>query len=306
VIGVVFAAAPLYLAAAGLVVLGEGHNGCPTAASVSERLSQLLADEPGDRVPDALIFDGESGALRVRLLSSQGSLREQKNLDLQGSCDELADAVATVAVAWRSQLQSDDVPPPVLEARVHPVIDEASPPPPARSAAPPQPDFEIVIGAQTVAGDQRWAPGILLGARVPVRRNYGVTFTFSLPFPRFAQDPTGKDWRWVEASAVIAPSFRGVTENFLVDMHMGVEAGVNITTSESLRAPDSYRVAPPALAWGLRWTYRRSNARPWLGLGFSGRLLRALDSPIHNADIRSEAWVFGVALGGTLSLEQLR
>src|SRR4051812_39749643 len=103
---------------AGLVVLGEGEDGCPGAAAVSARLIQLVGEESGAEPPDALVVDGERGALRVRLLSSEGSLREQKTLDLAGSCDELADAVATVAVAWRSQLKSDDVPPPVLPARV--------------------------------------------------------------------------------------------------------------------------------------------------------------------------------------------
>ena len=131
--------APLALTTAGLLVLGEGHDGCPSARAVSARLAELLADEPASEVPDALVVDGEAGVLRVRLLSAQGEQREQKTLDLEGSCDELADAVATVAVAWRSRLQSDDVPPPVLPARVEVVAPPPEPPeplPPLREQPP--------------------------------------------------------------------------------------------------------------------------------------------------------------------------
>jgi hypothetical protein len=304
VIGVL-ASASLYLAAAGLVVLGEGNGKCPGAASVSTRLAELLGDEPGAEAPDALVIDGAPGALRVRLLSAQGTLREEKTLDLEGTCDELADAVATVAVAWRSQLQADDVPPPVLA----PVQQVYAGPPPAPPPSPPpvvEPELEISYGVGTISGDQRWAPGLLLAAQAPFRGGFSTAFTLSVPAPRAAQDLFGKDWRWLELTAIFAPSYRVVTDNLLFDSQLGLGAGLNITTSESLSAPDSYHLAPPALVAGVRWTYRHSRNLPWFGVTFSARALRPLESPIHNAAITSEPWWLGIALGGTLAFERTR
>jgi len=296
VIGVVFAAAPLFLAATGLVVLGE-RNGCPSPNAVSARLSQLLPDEAGG-APDALVVDGEPGALRVRLLSAQGSLREQKTLDLTGSCDELADAVATVAVAWRSRLQQDDVPPPVLSARARPV-EAAAPAPRAQS----RPDLELTLGVQTISGSERWVPGLVLGIQAPIGHGFSFAFALNVPAPRSAQDQTLKTWRWMELGAVMGPSYRGLTENLLVDASVGLGMGVNVTTSESLAAPDSYALAPPAVVAGMRWTYRHSSALPWLGLTFSARLAAPSDSPIENAQITSDAWLLALALGGTFTFD---
>jgi hypothetical protein len=300
VIGVSLAVAPFVLAVAGVVVQGEGQDGCPSAAAVSARLDQLLGDEAGE-APDALVVDGRPGALRVRLLSPEGRLREQKTLELRGSCDELADAVATVAVAWRSHLQSDDVPPPVLPARV-----EQRYSPPAPSSVAGQPDFELTYGLQTVVGAERWAPGLVLGTQSPIAGRFSLGFGLQIPAPRRGKDgPAGaeKSWRWMELAVIIAPSFRGSTTNFLVDLQLGLGAGVNVTTSESLTAPDSYRLAPPALVGGLRWTYRHTGAHPWIGASFATRLGGGLDSPIHNAQLTPEAWWLGLAAGGTVTFE---
>jgi hypothetical protein len=302
VIGVVFAAAPLYLAMAGLVVLGEGEDGCPGAAAVSARLIQLVGEESGAEPPDALVVDGEPGALRVRLLSSEGSLREQKTLDLAGSCDELADAVATVAVAWRSQLKSDDVPPPVLPARVRQVHDT----PRVAAPAPPrvQPDLELAYGVQTVAGAERWAPGLVVEVQTPLRHDYSFTFSLQVPAPR-AADVDLKTWRWMELGLVVGASHRSTLETLYLDAQLGLGAGVNVTTSQSLSAPDSYRLAPPSLVTGMRWTYRHSASHPWFGLTFAAQPASA-DSPIKNAQITTELWRLGLALGATLTFDQLR
>lgn len=301
----VLASASLYLAAAGLVVLGEGTDKCPGAASVSTRLAQLLGDEPGAEAPDALVIDGAPGALRVRLLSAQGTLREEKTLDLEGTCDELADAVATVAVAWRSQLQADDVPPPVLA----PVQQVYAGPPPASPPPPPslvQPELEISYGVGTISGTERWSPGLLLAAQAPFRGGFSPALTFSVTAPRAAQDLSQKTWRWMELSAVIAPSYRVVTENLLFDSQLGMGVGVNVTTSESLSAPDSYHLVPPALVAGVRWTYRHSSSLPWFGVTLSTRAVRSVEGPIRNADISAEPWWLGIALGGTLAFESIR
>jgi hypothetical protein len=293
-------ASSLYLAAAGLVVVGGGQDRCPGATAVSSRLAQLLGDEPGAEAPDALVIDGASGALRVRLLSAQGVQREEKILELEGSCDELADAVATVAVAWRSRLQADDVPPPVLAAPIQQVYDREAPRP--RPSAPVEPDLELRVGVGSVSGTERWAPALVLAAQAPLRNGFAMALTLNVPAPRSADDPlAGKSWRWVELSAVVAPSYRMVTENLLVDTQIGLGAGVNVTTTGS--SSDNYHLVPPALVAEVRWTYRHVNVLPWFAATLSTRVLRTFDSPVPGAIISSEAWWLGLTVGATLAID---
>src|SRR5205814_2267774 len=157
---------------------------------------------------------------------------------------------ATVAVAWRSRLQSDDVPPPVLPARVEVVAPPPAPPEPLPPLREQPPGFELAYAVQTVSGAERWAPGLLLGAQAPIGRGYNLSFSLPVPAPRAAQDPPAfgsKTWRWMEVGLVVGPSYRSTTENLYIDALMGLGEGVNITTSESLRAADSYRLVPPSL-----------------------------------------------------------
>jgi hypothetical protein len=300
VLGVI--TAPLLLA--GVVVLGEGREGCPSAGAVSARLEELLEDD-GSGPPDALIFDGAAGALRVRLMSAEGSVREEKTLDLRGSCEELADAVATLGVAWRSRLKSDEVPPPVL------IVNEAPLPPPAPAAPlvlPVRPgllepaDFELSVGFQTASGVERWAPGLLLGAQLPVSGRYNVGLTLDLSAPRTAFDGASRRWTWVQLRLVAGPSVRSVTPSLYIDGQLGLAAGMDVALNSG--TPGSpYHRASPALVTGARWTYRKGRGMPWFGVTFTLNLDPELDSPIISTNIASERWLLGLALGGTLGFD---
>jgi len=287
--------APLLLA--GVVVLGEGRDGCPDAGAVRARLEELLGDDGSSGgPPDALIFDGEAGALRVRLLSAEGSVREEKTLDLRGSCDELADAVAALGVAWRSRLQSHDVPPPVLR------VSEVAPPParlPFQPAPPPAPDFELSLGLQTASGLERWAPSVLLGAQMPLSGSYNFGLTLDVSAPRSAVDSTTR-WVWMEVRVVAGPSVRVASKNVYVDAKLGLGAGIDVTLNDRGAGASQLHRASPALVIGGRWTYRRSSSMPWFGLTNTIYLDPNLDSPVRNTNILAERWVLGLALGAAV------
>jgi hypothetical protein len=295
--------APLWMTGSALVVLGEGQDGCPRAAQVEARLGALLPDEPGGDPPDALVFDGGAGALRVRLLSAAGAVREQKTLELRGSCDELADAVATLAVAWRSRLRSDDVPAPVLP-----------PPPLAVAAAPdpvPAPDplppagLEVAAGLETAAGIHRWTPGLVASLQTPVGRRVSFASGLSVRWPSSAPDQTGKNFTWLQASLMVAPSFRVIGSNLLVDTHLGLAAGIDLTTSEALDAAGSYALVPPSVVLGVRWIYTRVTGRPWFAINGS-LALAGQASPIRGAALPGEPFTLGLALGASFELERNR
>ena len=286
--------APLLLA--GVVVLGEGRDGCPRAPAVSARVQELLPEDPGP--PDALIFDGEAGALRVRLLSASGEVREEKTLDLRGSCDELADAVATLAVTWRSRLQSQNVAPPVLA--VIPVAQEFEAPAPAPRAPA---DFELSLGLQTVSGTKRWAPGFLLGVQMPLTGpfNIGLTLDFSAPRIAFANDFR---WSWMQAALVAGPSYRILTRDLHMDAQLGLGTGINVILNTAEQLPGRrVRLVPPTMMAGMRWTYWRAVGMPWFGINLSLQLDPQLASPVEGTNVLPERWVMGVALGGTLGFD---
>ena len=287
--------APLLLA--GVVVLGEGREGCPRAPEVSARMHELMPDDPGP--PDGLIFDGAAGALRVRLLSPEGQLREEKTLELRGSCDELADAVATLAVTWRSRLQSQNVAPPVL--LVPPLAQEFEAPEAAPVRAPSL--FELSLGLQTVSGIKRWAPGFLLGVQMPLHGafNLGLTLDFSAPRVAFANDLR---WSWMQVALVAAPSYRMAIRDLYMDTMLGLGTGFNITLNSAEQLPGRRsRLVPPTVVGGARWTYWRASASPWFGINLSVQLDPQLASPVEGTNVPPERWVMGVALGGTLGLD---
>jgi len=77
---------------------------CPSSEAILARLAPLL---PGGGEPDDVAWvesatPGQDGttALRLRLVRSDASSVADRRLVFQGSCDEMADTIATVLAAW--------------------------------------------------------------------------------------------------------------------------------------------------------------------------------------------------------------
>jgi hypothetical protein len=212
--------------------------------------------------------------------------------------------VATLAVAWRSRLQSAPVAPPVLPVPVVAVAqvherEESRPDP-----LPRQADFELSIGLETQSGLERWAPALLLGAQLPVSRRYNFGLTLDVAAPRTAVDTAVQRWTWMQVGVTGGVSRRMVTDNFYVDGQVGLGAGVNLTID---RAPQVrsrlYRWVPPSLVCGMRWSYRHTQGMPWFGITWSLLLDPKPASPIQSTDIPAEPWLLGLAVGGTLGFD---
>ena len=102
-ISIVLAAAAVTLAVN--VVDVQSGTGCPSSEDVAAKLRPLLGAEStgaGDRARVEMLESGEGDVarLRVYLMGSDGSLVGDRQLILDGTCSEKADAVAAVIVAW--------------------------------------------------------------------------------------------------------------------------------------------------------------------------------------------------------------
>jgi hypothetical protein len=110
----------------------EVHSGsdCPSREAIVAKLGLLSSEEAQDGVASvevaALGTDGTT-EVRLRLLRPDASVVGDRRLVLRGSCDEMADTVATVLAAWRAPPLASAAPP---QTAASPVV----PAPPARTA----------------------------------------------------------------------------------------------------------------------------------------------------------------------------
>lgn len=92
------------------LVAGNGidvhsNTDCPSSDAIRARLQPLLPEsDTGDAASVERATPEHSGrpGLRVRLVRSDASVVADRGLAVQGTCEEMADTVATVLAAWES------------------------------------------------------------------------------------------------------------------------------------------------------------------------------------------------------------
>jgi hypothetical protein len=293
----VFAVLLAVVAAAGLVVEGEGRNGCPRAVEVAARVGALL----GEQFTSAtLVLEPRGDGLRLRLFSATGALREERTLEVRGTCAELADAAANVAVAWQMPL-SAAVPPPSLPAPAPlpaasevPVVRQAQ----ARGEAVRPGLRELSAALHAAVGARRWAPGLTLEAVLgPVaHERLGVFAAIGADAPR-SEIVDSKRWSWMRVFAAVGARWRVPIERWTVAAHAGFGAEELATTSESLSIGKSYQLVWPTLTGGARLSYRREGVTPWVGLAATSQLRPGLTSPVNGAHISPERSMVQLSVG---------
>jgi hypothetical protein len=89
---------------------------CPSGSAIMAKLAPLLAGQAEDGdvawIDVAAPEPNQPPALRMRLIRAETTVVADRRLPVQGSCDEMADTVATVLAAW----ETPPTPPPVLVA----------------------------------------------------------------------------------------------------------------------------------------------------------------------------------------------
>ncbi len=156
----------------------RSNTNCPSAQVVTARLTPMLPEgwRPGPLGDIATIdfVEGRPDAvamLRLRLFRVDGSVGGDRRLLLQGGCDEMADAVATVIAAWETDFVSAPAPAPAPEPAPARGPAPTAMPAPEPSAPAPQPAVPALVAASPPAGEGVGAParmGLSLGASLGV------------------------------------------------------------------------------------------------------------------------------------------
>jgi hypothetical protein len=135
---------------------------CPSAADVEARLPALTSPATGP--PDRALIRGAEGILTLTLVRADGSAVIERQIAAQGSCADLAGAVALIVAVWQAQ-EHPDIP-------LAPTLREPpAPPPPALTLEARTDFFASLAGAEV-------SPGATLSA-ILWRRRWGLALSAS-------------------------------------------------------------------------------------------------------------------------------
>jgi hypothetical protein len=136
----------------------ESATPCPTAAAVEARLPALPAPAGP---PDRALIRSADGKLTLTLARADGSAVVERQIAAQGTCADLAGAVALIVAVWQAQ--------------AHPELPTAP-----TIVTPPEPTLTMEAKAHVVASlaGADVSPGAALSA-VLWRRRWGVALSLS-------------------------------------------------------------------------------------------------------------------------------
>jgi hypothetical protein len=121
---------------------------CPSAQAVTERLIPLLPPSTGPtnagdvaQIQVVEVRADGTADLSLRLLRADASEIGNRRVSLQGSCTEMAEAVATILATWKTDPRPEGLP----DLETMPIMEEEAPP---ASMGPSLPaSFEYLLGA---------------------------------------------------------------------------------------------------------------------------------------------------------------
>jgi len=197
-----------------------GAADCPEAAAVEAKLRETLGLSSEVRIEERVSVAREGDQLRVTARGKDDRLLGERLLPAEGSCEELAGAVAVVLAAWISDehpeyvaaapapetpppAPSEPVPPPLPPSAIAPVV---APLPPTRAAETPPPtarrkaghfDIGAALGA-SISGDGVVPLGALGGRWMPEGMGLGGSLSASVSGSRSLDLSEGsvRYWRW--------------------------------------------------------------------------------------------------------------
>lgn len=182
----------------------HSNSDCPSSDAVAGKLVLLLGGRgPGDVAWVDVTGQEPDGKLelRLRLLRADASVVAERRLILRGSCDEMADTIATVLAAWQA--------PPVL-----PPTELTAPqakPADTAAAVPLQAWFGVAGGAALLGGLAATASLELVAERAgsPVRARVAALTQTSR---QLDLEPGTVDWRRSHAELGLGWQTRGVAD----------------------------------------------------------------------------------------------
>jgi hypothetical protein len=235
----------------------ESTAPCPDAADVEARLPPLAAPPGGG--PDRALVSGAPGRLTLRLSRADGSAVVERQLDAQGTCADLAGALALMIAVWHAQQHTELPRPATLRA-------PAPPPPRALSVEAGTQLYASLSGGEV-------SPGAMLSA-VLWRQAWGLALTVSGTAPREHQLGRGVA-SWTRGALGLGPARRLLAAPVGLDVWVAALAGLTVGRGTGYTSNDT------TTAWTLGGGAGLSLSRafgPWLlTLGASGALWPPLE-----------------------------
>jgi len=310
----------------------EGTLDCPSAARVSDELEQIIPGVARAAVDDRAIVVSDAGVLLVLLRAADGSVLGERQVVVEGTCEEQARAVAVILGAWIT-----DIHPEYRSALPLPSVSEGAPAAteapaatatgepsaaPAPQGAPPirRPLIErsrLVRRDQALPGTaaRRWsiaagvgveiadagavAAGSLSGSYAPNRSGFGGTafVLAAAPAERAVGAGRASAFRWPLGLGALA---RVQGREACLDVSAGPTLGwLHVEGDEfaSNRAADDVVAgAFGRVRLGARW----SSFRPFFEagvLGWFGRSTIAAQQPVSEIELPAIEAFFLLGMG---------
>lgn len=188
----------------------EGTLTCPTAAAVEEQLAALLP--PGAGEPDRAFIGGSETHPTLTLTRADGSAVVERQIDAQGSCTDLAGALALMVAVWHAQQ--------------HPTLPLAP-----RLPAPLMPPAQrLRLEAHTQVFASAAGPEVSPGARLSATlwsRRWGLTLSVS--GTPFRERSLGRGQAaWTRGAVALGPARRLLARAINLDLHLSGLAGLTL------------------------------------------------------------------------------
>jgi hypothetical protein len=260
-------------------VAAEGA--CPSVGQVERHLAELIpataASPSGGQRHRASFTRGERG-IHVELHSADALLIAQRDLAAEGSCDELASALAVVIAAWEAELDprlANGVELPASPAPEAPTLPapraprvilprRVVPPSPPRRP-PPRYALGLSFFASRAGGDL--APGARIeGSLAPGGWGLGVTAGLSTTGER-TQDVGGMAGaaRWVRTVLAVGPRYSFGGGGAVLDIQAQALVGLLRVEGVALPVTTSDSSVELGTAAGLRAGWSWGTTAAWLG-----------------------------------------
>ena len=245
-----------------------GKTECPQPAEVSQALDNILAEDGTTRSDEARL-SVVGNRLSVELINSDSLIEARRTLDLQGSCEEIAQKVALVIALWEANLQ------------VNPLTPPAAPTPPpialaAQSSRPAQtpssrgwllsPSLGLLASFMSGAGVSAAAElRLVTGPKAANYRGFVSMTGVSAHEARF-DGLNGASTQWSRVSVAAGPGYNLGFSSFSLASDVGLALGrtwVRGRGFDSDREPAAWD--PSAIA-SVRLILKANSSAPWVGL----------------------------------------
>jgi hypothetical protein len=316
--------APLALLAVGLAL--EGGSQCPAPSAVSQELAAIVVVRDGQSLSGRALVDREGDLLRVALEARDGAPLASRTLAADGTCEELAVAVAVVLASWLGDaypeilgtlpedVSQEPAPapvapvPPTLPTPAKPVARPPSARPPANTPAaarrdePPDPGssrhFVPSVGLGANVSSAGAVPlGVLQVSWTPAHTGFGAQLAASLSGVQ--TQPLGSgNARWSRWPVLGGPTFRLTNGPVCSDFSAGGALGWLRLEGDGFTADSSASDLGYAAFLGAKISGGPGMIRPFLSLNALFWLKRAtayLTSPDpRKLDLPAlELWIAG-------------